>query len=163
MNRKGQTEVGMLIVIAMVAIIGAILMQASAQSVGDVINTVDVANESVSSVNGTVNGTLTQLSGKLVSDVVIYNATDIIVATGNYTIFNNQVVNGIETAVINVSAPPYLQPDNWNVSYTYQPTTYDASSGGRAVAGLIILFFALAIAIAMLVPTLRSKILDSIK
>ena len=166
MNKKGEDiGIGMIIIVAMVAIIGAVFLQAIAQQVGDVTNTFDVANESVAHANGTTLALITQLQGKRVTDVVVYNASDaIIVASGNYTIYQNQVIDGVETAGINVSADAIYQVlGTWNVSYTTQPTTYDANSGGRAVAGIIVIFFALAIAVAMLIPTMRSKILDSMK
>ena len=167
MNKKGETDIGigMIIVVAMVAIIGAVFLQAIAQQVGDVTNTIDVANDSISNVNGTTLANLLQLSGKFVSGVVVYNATsDYLIGSGNYTIYNNQVINGAETAGINVSTEVAggIDDGDWQISYTYQPTTYDANSGGRAVARIIVIFFALAIAVAMLIPTMRSKILDSV-
>lgn len=167
MNKKGETEIGigLIIIVAMIAIIGAVFLQAIAQQVGDVTNTIDVANESVTDTNGTTLALIYQLEGKFVTDVVVYNATDdIIISSGNYTIYQNQVIDGVETAGMNVSADElYTGLGTWNVSYTYQPTTYDANSGGRAVAGIIVIFFALAIAVAMLIPTMRSKILDSMR
>ncbi len=167
MNKKGEEiGIGLIIVVAMIAIIGAVFLQAIAQQVGDVTNTVDVANASISNTNGTTIANLLQLSGKLASSVVVYNATgDALILSGNYTIYNNQVINGVETAGINVSTENAGGIDDgaWQISYTYQPTTYDANSGGRAVAQIIVIFFALAIAVAMLVPTMRSKILDSMR
>ncbi len=162
MNKKGQFEMGMIIGIFMLIVVGTALLTSSAQNVGDVTNTIDIANDTLSSTNGTTLALLTQLDGKFVSDVVVYNGSDdVIVASGNYTIFQNQVINGVETALINVSANPVgLQVQAWNISYTSQPTTYDSNSGGRAIAGLITLFFALAIALVALQPTLRSGIIE---
>lgn len=163
MNKKAENlSVGGVIIIAIVAIVGLILLTAVAQYVGDVTNTVDVANETLVSTNGTTLALIAQFQGKYVTDVVIYNSTDdLIIGTGNYTIYQNQVIDGAETAGINVSADVVYQGQNWNASYTFQPTTYDTSGGGRAVAGLIVIFFAIGIAVVMLVPTLRSKILES--
>ena len=166
MNKKGEEiGIGLIIVVAMIAIIGAVFLQAIAQQVGDVTNTVDVANASISNTNGTTIANLLQLSGKFASSVVVYNATnDTLILSGNYTIHNNQVINGVETAGINVSTGEAGGIDDgaWQISYTYQPTTY-ADSAGRAVANIIVIFFALAIAVAMLIPTMRSKILDSMR
>ena len=163
MNKKAENlSVGGVIIIAIVAIVGLILLTAVAQYVGDVTNTVDVANETLVSTNGTTLALIAQFQGKYVTDVVIYNSTDdLIIGTGNYTIYQNQVIDGAETAGINVSADVVYQGQAWNASYTFQPTTYDTSGGGRAVAGLIVIFFAIGIAVVMLVPTLRSKILES--
>ena len=164
MNKKGELELGMIIIVAMIGIIGAIFLTAIAQQVGEVVNTVDVANATLSSTNGTTNASLPELSGKRVSSVVVYNATDdLIIGSGNYTIYNNFVKDGAETVIINVTATAAggIQTQDWNISYTTQPTTYDSSGGGRAVANIIVIFFALAIAVAMLIPTMRSKILES--
>ena len=166
MNKKAEADlsVGGVIIIAIAAIVGLILLQATAQYVGDVTNTVDVVNETLLSSNGTTLALIAQFQGKSVSDVVISNGSGgFVISSGNYTIYNNQVINGVETAGINVSASiaDGLQTQAWNASYTFQPTTYDTNSGGRAVAGLIVIFFAIAIAVVMLIPTLRSKVLES--
>ena len=164
MNKKGEeNQLGMIIGTFMIIIIGAILLTASAQQVGETTNTIDVVNDTLSSVNGTTLANLPQLNGKFVSNVVVYNGSDdVIIAAGNYTIFNNQVINGVETALINVStlANVSILAQDWNISYTNQPTTYISDGGGRAVAGIIIIFFALAILVATLFPTIRNKILE---
>ena len=163
MNKKAETfSVGGVIIIAIVAIVGLILLVVVAQNVGDVTNTVDVVNESVASANGTTLALIAQLQGKRISSLVVYNGSDdVIIEATNYTIYQNQVIDGTETAGLNVTSGPLYQAQAWNASYTYQPTTYDTSSGGRAVAGLIVIFFAIGIAVVMLIPTLRSKILES--
>ena len=151
---------GIFIGIFMAVIVGLILLTASAQQVGDVTNTIDVANESVASSNGTTLALIVELQGKSVSDVVVYNGSDdMVVTSGNYTIYNNQVIDGTETAGINVSTDVTQQGEAWNVSYTYEPTTYISDGGGRVVAGIIVLMFALAIAIVALIPAMRSKVL----
>ncbi len=165
MNKKGEDmNIGLVIMIAVVAIVGAVLLVPIAQFIGEVTNTYDVANASMVATNGTTQATLVELEGKSVSDVVIYNGSDdIIIGSGNYSVSNNVVIDGSESSFINVSADATgsIQAQPWNISYTTQPTTYDSSSGGRTVAGLIVLFFALAIAVAMMIPTMRSKILES--
>jgi hypothetical protein len=163
MTNKGQIEIGGILIVFILAIVGLVLLTASAQLVGDVTNTVDVANASIANDNGTTLAALTQLNGKFVSDVVVYNATgDVIILSGNWTIFNNQVVNGVETALINTTPEITggIDDGEWQISYTNQPTTYISSGGGRAIAGVIIIFFALAIAIITLFPTLRNKALE---
>ena len=171
MNKRAENQnmLGIILAIFIILMVGIALFTASAQQVGDVTNTIDVANESITSVNGTTQALLTQLSGKSVTDVVVYNSTDdLIITSGNYSIENNVVINGVETATFNATVTEIVyQGDNppatnWNVSYTYQPTTYISEGGGRAVAGIIVIFFALAIAIVVLVPTMRNKALEFI-
>jgi len=162
MNKKGQVELGAILLTFVIVIVGIALFIASAQQVGDVTNTINVVNESVSSTNGTSLALLPLLQGKFVTDFVALNGSnDVLISSGNYTILQNQVINGVETALINVTASQAgLQLQNWNVSYTSQPTTYITNSGGRALANIIVVFFALAIAIVTLFPTLRNKVLE---
>jgi len=80
------------------------------------------------------------------------------VGAGNYTIDNNQVVNGALVVQFTVDDAEYAS-EGLQISGTAQPVGYVDSAGGRALANLIPLFFALAIAIIALVPSLRSNIL----
>jgi hypothetical protein len=164
MNKKGQafgTGVGMFIAIAITIIVGVILFQASAQNVGDVTNTETVTNLSFAAANNTNYYPFTSYGYKACNDVVIYNNTaDVVIASGNYTVTNNVVYNGAETVrvAVNYSADVYAG-DGWNISCTAQPDTY-ADGGGRAMAGLIVIFFALAVAMIALYPVFESKILN---
>ena len=157
MNRKAQINVlGVLLIAFVGIIIGIALFQVVSQTVGDATNTYDMANQSVSSVNATYS-----LTGQSVSSVVVYNATgDVIVSSGNYTIANKQVVDGILTARIAVAADVIYQGGDWAISYTYEPDGYIDSAGGRGVALLIPIFAALAIAVLALVPAFRNGVMD---
>ena len=142
----------------MVVFIGAIITIVFLASIADSIfnqtNTFDVANETLVSTNGTTLLLLPELQGKSVSDVVVYNGTnEVIVASGNYTIFNKHInaSNGVETVKINVSGVAIYQGEGWNISYTYQPNGYLERSGDRSIANLIVLFSALSILIFVVV------------
>lgn len=163
MNRKAQANgLGLLIAIAVVAIVAVVLMTASAQNLEVVRNTHDVANATQANANATYN-----FSGcQAISSVVAYNSTDdVIIGSGNYTVTNYQVVNGEVVAQLEVGAEIEWQGDapagNWNLSYTCEPYGY-ADSGGRTIAGLIIIFGMLAIAVVVMTPTLRSGILGAL-
>jgi len=147
-SKKGQINgAGILIVVALAVIVGAILLQATAQNVGDVTNTITITNESFAAANNT----LYTFSYKALTGVVIYNNTgDFLITSGNYTVTNNVITDGALTATVavNYSGAAYAG-DGWNISATAQPTTY-ADGAGRAVSGLIIVFMALALlAVAM--------------
>ncbi|HEC40002.1 hypothetical protein LCGC14_0509390 [marine sediment metagenome] len=159
MNRKGQVELGAILIAFIVVIVGVVLMVASAGLIGDTTNTITATNISFTGANGTT----TNIPGKFWSDLVVYNETgDYLIGSGNYTLINNAVVNGEETARLTRAAPLALEAThNWNLSGVYQPTTYITNSGGRAIANIIIIFFALAIAVVTLFPTLRNKVLES--
>ena len=167
MNRQGQVELGAILLAFIVVIVGVVLMVASAQLVGDTTNTQSFTNISLAAP---ANGATVNLNGKFVTDFVAINSTNAtggqddipVIGAGNFTIVNNQVVNGEETARITVDDTQF-QSTNWNVTYTTQPTTYISNSGGRAIANIIIVFFALAIVVVTLFPTLRNKVIESFR
>jgi len=159
MNKKGQVgQVGTLIMVALTLIVGCILLVASAQNVGQTTQTVNVVNRSLGTQSNTTTLYLTDM--KAISDVVVWNTTTQLIPAGNYTVTNNVVYNG----GLSVSFLPSALPDRtnytWYISGTAQPTTYESNAGGRAIAGLIIIFFALAIGVIALTPALRSGIID---
>jgi len=164
MNRKGQMNgVGYILIVALTLIVGVVLFQVVAQEVGKSTNTVAIANDTLS---GTVNGTIEYMTDyRALSGVVIYNATNsVIVPSSNYTVTNNVVYNGalaVSVEPLDTLDRKYLDFD-WSISGTAQPLTYIPSSGGRAVAGLISIFFALAILVVALEPSLRNKFLEAI-
>lgn len=166
MNKKGQVMngLGMIIIVAVTLIVGVVFFQVIAQEVGSSTNTVAVANQSLT--GAAVNDTLQYITYcRALSSVVMWNATgDVEVASGNYTVTNNVIhpTTGALCVSINptISATPDLGYDLgvWDIDGTCQPLTYIADSGGRAVASIIVIFFALAIAIVAISPTLRSEI-----
>jgi uncharacterized membrane protein len=162
-NNKGQVEIGigMIMTVFIAVLVGIIFVQSIAQSVGESTNTVELANVSIDTV---VNGTVQYLDYRALSDVVIYNETeDAIVGATNYTITNN-VINPTtgELSVSITPNAPAAYKSAWQVSATAQPVTYIADGGSRAMAALIVIMFALAIAVVALTPTLQSKLLDAI-
>ena len=161
-SKKGQAAlgVGMLIAVAITIIVGAILFQVSAQNVGAVTNTVVITNQSVALTNNTA-AYLTNV--KAITSPVIWNVTsDTRIGAGNYTITNNFVHDGALTVRIvpHVNAAAYLL-GSWNISGTGQPTTYVNDGGSRAMVNLVLIFFALAVAMIALAPVLQNKILSN--
>jgi hypothetical protein len=148
MNRgkRGQmVGAGALIALAITLIVGAILLQASAQQVGTVTNTVSVANASLGTA---VNGTLLYLTDyKSISDVVVYNDTSSVVDSDEYTLTNNVVYNGAEAITVLPASPADsgVTGYTWYISGTAQPLTYIDSSGARSMSSLIIVMTALAL------------------
>jgi len=157
MNKKGQmATVGLLISVAIIAIVGLILMQATAQSAGEVRNTYAVANTSFAAANNTL---YTFTGYRALTGVVIYNNTaDVVIGAGNYTVTNNVITNGAltTTVAVNYSAAVYAG-NGWNISGTAEPTTY-SDGASRAVAGLIVVFFALAISAIGLYPIYQGEL-----
>ena len=136
-------------------LVGVILFLPIAQQVGSSTNTISVTDEThTMPANG---GTITLTAYKSLSSFVAKNATGgETIAAGNYTVSNNQLVNGALAVQITVDDAEYASSD-WNLSFVGEPTDYISSSGGRAMANLIPLLFALALAIVALYPTMKEK------
>lgn len=163
MNKRGEIGMfGIILVTFMAIIVGVVLFQVIAQEVGSSVNTVPVVNVSLGDASNDTTVYLTDY--RSISDVVIFNeSADAIVPAGNYTVTNN-VLN--DDQALSISVLPTTGDYNgfdgfeWTISGTAQPVTYIANSGGRAMASLIVIFFALAIAVIALEPTLRSGVLN---
>ncbi len=169
MNKKGQMGVGMIVLIAITIIIGAIFLEVIAQEVGGATSTIAITNESISTV---VNDTAQYLDYRALSDVVVINATNgtaafttlgPVVGSGNYTITNNVInptTGGLAVRILPDADAKHKSA--WKISATAQPTTYIADSGSRAMANLIVVMFALAILAAVIGPAVSRQFIDSI-
>lgn len=163
MNKKGEgNQIGIIVMIAITIIIGAIFLQVIGQSVGESVNTVEIANQSLATV---ANGTTQYLDFRALSSVVVYNATsDTLMDASNYTITNNVIHP--TTGALSVSILPHYASaayvSAWEVSGTAQPTTYIADGGGRAMANLIVIMFALAVLVAIIGPSVSREFLASL-
>lgn len=161
MNKKGEVGVGMIVLVAVTLIVGVILFTAIAQEVGTATSTVTLANQSGNSL-ATAGNSIYLTDYRSLSSVVIYNATGTLVPAANYTVTNNVIdpTTGGLSVQITTGAVSEHAGDAVNISGTAQPVTYIADGGARAVALLISIFFALAVAIVALEPTLRSGVLQ---
>ena len=161
MNNKGQEGLGGIIVAAITLIVGVILFTVIAQEIGTSTSTITI-NDSIDTV---VNGTTQYLTSyRALSDVVIYNETaGEEILSGNYTITNNVIdptTGGLSVSILPDTTAEYKSA--WWVTGTAQRTDYIADSAGRAIAGIIVIFFALAVAVVALTPALQSKFLEAI-
>lgn len=167
MNRKAQIGMGEILTVFIAVLVGVILFTASAQQIGEATNTITLTNVTFT---GVANETESNIFGKSWSNLVVINVTNATGGTegiptidsGNYTLANDQVVNGELTATLTPDASIGFAGFDWQLSGIVQPTTYISSGGGRAIANIILVFFGLAIAIVTLFPTLRNKALDVI-
>lgn len=163
MKNKAQASVGLIVIVAITLIVGVILFQAVAQQVGNSTNLVYLTNYSMGTIN---NGSTYYFADyKSLSDVSVYNTSSAtVIEAGNYTVTNN-VINP-STGALTASLKPlpnYMTSRTLSINATAQPTGYISDSGGRAIAGIIILLFAIAVAIVAISPTLRSGIMDMVK
>jgi len=158
-NKKAQMAYVGLILMAFVGIVvGVALFQGASTQVGEATSTSTIVNTTFTP--GAVGTQNTFTDYKSFTDVIVVNATGTIVAT-NYSVANNQVVNGALAVVVTTLDKTYNSTD-WKISATAERTGYISDSGGRAIASLILVFMALAIAIIALEPTLRSGVLNAL-
>jgi len=163
MNNKGQEGWGMLVIVAITLIVGVILVQVVAQQIGSATDTNLIINRTLATTG--LNGSAVYINDyRHLEDVVMTNATGAtsakIITSGNYTVTNNVInpTTGGLSVRINISVDPETVDDvDWNMSATGQPLTYIDNSGGRALAGMIVIFFALGVLVVALYPTLRQK------
>jgi len=168
MNNKGEVKVGLIIIVAITLIVGVIFFQVIAQQVGESTTLWTIENQSLGAVTNISFGgdPLYMTNCKSMSDVIIFNATEgFTIGTGNYTLTNNVVHDGDLTVEISPEATDEmgLNVGSWTIDGTCQPTTYISNSGGRAIAGLIAIFFALAVLVVALVPTLRNEFMELVR
>lgn len=162
--------VGGLIMVAVGLIFGAIVLQASSQNVGNVVNTVTLSNASL--LTSVVNNTDQYFTDyRSVTATEVRNATNgtagfvggLVTEEGNWSITNNVI--DPTTGGLAVKFTPLMEDANiegnyssaWVITGTAQPTTYDASSGGRAMANLIVILMALALAVYAITQAVRNK------
>lgn len=152
--------IGGLILVAITIIVGVILLTASAQQTGTITNTNTLVNQSLGTLT---NGTALYVTNcRALESYTVWNATgDQVVDSSNYTVTNN-VLNPI-TGALSVRVDPQVTVgfvSAWDtgtatLDAVCQPLTYETSSGGRALVGMVLIFFALAIAVVALMPVLK--------
>ena len=153
-------RVGLLIMTAVALIVGGVLLAASAQQVGTATNTITVTNKTIAApADGGVyyiNEAQEYLGG-----LVVFNASGFEIYNSSvYTMAENiSPVTGVKTVYLLDGGYRPLKDvaQNLKVSYTYGEQGYIDDAGGRAIASVIIILFALAIAVVALYPTLRER------
>lgn len=150
MNSKAQLGVGLLIVMAVAAIVGLVLFQASAGKVGDALPALVTVTNSTQTMPAT--GSKLILTGQeYATTAIITNATSgTTVPTTNYTIAEEvRTTDGYKGIVVTSLGNDYSSR-SVNVSYGYYPDGYVDNSAGRSITGLIVLLGAIAIALVIL-------------
>jgi uncharacterized protein HemX len=141
MNKKGETNVGGIVLFAIAVIVGLVFVPIifSQQSVMVTTYTETQTAQAVPTVT-------TALTGQsLIGTATVVNETGAVDCSANYTI-----TDGVDTAtntkrVLMTPVATDSLCTVLNYSYTYGPEGYVDNSGGRALAGNIGLFAALAL------------------
>lgn len=147
MDRKGQ--IGMLIIVATAIIIGAVLLTTVANQASVATTTATITNASYTS-NAIVNSTITLAGQGFQGTPVVKNNTKDV--SSEFTISTTSGVIYMKT--LDTAAIANNNGTKLNVSYTQEPTGY-ADSATRSIIPVIIIFFALAIAVIALWPVIK--------
>lgn len=164
MNNKGEVDkgIGMFLVVFVTLIVGLVLFQVVAQQAGSSTTVGSFYNVTYSAG---AEGTDILLTGyRTVADVTITNATDgASIPSTNYTINNEQVVNGNLVATVTVGDGQF-ESVSWNISSaSAQSTTYINDAAARSIVPLIAIFFAMAVLVVALTPSLRNGLMDMVR
>lgn len=162
MNKQGQMGIGMIVTIFITILIGAIFLQVIAQSVGESVNTVDLANQTETLA---ANGESIYIDEwKAISNPVILDASDnTTILAGNYTITNDVVNPTTGSLSIQITTDDAeFASDAVKISGTVQPTTYISDGGSRAMANLIVIMFALAVLVVVIGPAVSKEFIASL-
>jgi hypothetical protein len=154
-------QLGTIILLAVGIIVAIAFMTGSIfPTIGDMTNKVNVPI--TTQVTFPTNTTAITLTGQAVESVVFINGTTTISA-GNYTVTNRVVSNGALVSQVIANGPTAFQGQaNVNVSYTYEPFGYQASSGNRAAINMIAIFASLALAVFALSKVMEGGLSDLI-
>ena len=164
MDKKAQIGVGALILTFVGIITALVILEGGLTTpIGDMTSIKNYNNDSFTLVTGASH----TLVGKYIESIVLKNASnnETIGAT-NYTVTNNVILSdGTLGATITGAAAIGASYNNSavNATYTYQDVSYISEVGGRTIAGMIIMFAALAIAVFAMVPVLRNGVIDLVK
>jgi len=144
-----------IIIVFIAVVVGAIFLQTIAQNVGETTNLATLVNHT--ETLGANGDSIYIEEYRALSGITILNTTDgVEISSGNYTITNNVISDGALTVKVTTDTTEF-ESVSVEISGTAQPTTYIDSAGGRSMASLIIIFFALAVGVIALYPTLKNK------
>lgn len=168
MNKKGQAgTIGLVMIVTITVIVGLVLLTGTAPFIGTATQTgtftgqvtpsgllpgIDLTGQELITLTSVING-----SGAAVDCTANFTiAEGVSPRTGTKRIIMQNTSLGTQ-ACGNGGAASKI-----NLTYTYGPEGYIDDAGGRAIAPLILIFFALAIAVVALIPSLRSGLKDFI-
>lgn len=145
---------GTIVIVAVAIIIGVAFLTASAGYIGSATSTVSISNTTYVVTTG-----YNDLSGyqTIIGTYSIYNTSaGTAIPVSNISIVDRVGSDGQKTASV------YVIDSKWNnnnisVVATLGPDGYIEDSSGRAVAGLIVIFTALAIAVVAMYPSIKEK------
>jgi len=162
MNRKGEGEVSMILVVAISLIAGLVIYGAIVSEVGKMTTTSMIYNQTYTAP---ATGVVIDLDGvELIGTPIVYNeSTGDVVPTSNYTIDEGISATTSQKTIRYTSLGGLYDSVGINVTYERGNDGYIAGSGARSMVALIAVFAALALAVVALTPVFRSGVMDLMK
>lgn len=157
MNKKGEVNVGTMIIVAMGVIVALALLGAMFADVGqgtNIYTATDTQVVTAAAANGTVS-----LTGRENTTAVTIETNAGVNVAGNFTILTEDSNGDLDIVLRtdDLAVTNGLNGSTVNVTYSYKPDGYVDSDGGRAFLRLVLLFAALAIAAFALIAVKLRK------
>ena len=155
--------VGIIFFVAIAVIIGANLLGTIGQYTGQMTNTYNAVNVSVTTG---ANGAYVDLTGQnLIGTALVNNATYLNSNADGTGGINVTIEQSVSTVTGKLAVRMKTNNATWatkkvNVTYTYGADGYVDNAGARAIVPLIIVFFCLLIMVIAITPVFRNKLLD---
>ena len=160
-SKKAQLGVGMFIMLAIGAIVALVLLQGSLGSIGTATTAQSITNKSGYTLPAS--GSCKDLVGQeLLSTAYVINRSSATTITSNITISEGvSSIDGLKRIRVCSTGATFgddpLSGLNVNITYTFGPEGYADDAGARAIISIIILLAAIAIAIWVVVPSIKEK------
>ena len=164
MNNKGASGImiGTIIVLAISAIVGLVLLQSSAQQTDASLTTRTIYNRTYTAP--AANGVIDLIGQELLDTPIVTNATSgVAIPSTNYTIAEGvSTVDGLKRIRLTTTGACCIAGKTINITYTYGGEGYIDDAGGRSVYGLVILLGSLAIAVFVVGYVIKDVVEDII-
>lgn len=154
MDKKGETSgIAWIIMVFVAVVVGVALLTGGISSnVSEMTSTRTITNGLYTAA---AEGADLELSGKaIVGSATVTNRTDGVDFSTNFTTSSKIGSDGNKNLYLTTKSGATIAGKAINVTYTYQPDGYAEDGASRAIIPLIIIFFALALAVAA-IPNLK--------
>lgn len=150
MDKKGQFNLGVLIMLFIGIIVAVTLFSSTINTIGDGTTIRTFANNTVTSA--AINSTVTLTGRENTTAITVTNSTGTDISS-QFSFATTDSSGNLAIVMTTLDAAGTGGNDNTavNTSYSYKPSGYDNTTGGRAMLNLILLISALAIA-AFVIP-----------
>lgn len=155
MNKKGQINIGVLILGAIAVIVCLIILQQVASNVAQTTGSNGVSTVSQGQYTGVLNTNVELVGQELVTLTSVTNRTGgNAIPALNYTVSECVRASNSLKGICYKSLAAGESSGPVNITYTYYPAGYADDAGSRAIAAIIILLAAIGIAVILL-PNVR--------